>query len=147
MGLYVIIFLLVFSDFFHSKHILLKYIKFFIFLNAMSHWNIRALCNIYKQTNCNDKYKLGYEEQFCSFSSYIHREKVPLTDVEPGKTPQEGNIAFSCSLPSSPHIFTLISNLVHCHFQMIVQVRLILSPYDPYQANIVASKMSFRGIV
>lgn len=53
--------------------------------------------------NCNDKCKLRSEEQFCSFSLHIHREKVPLTDMGPGKTPQKGNIycifLFLTSLP------------------------------------------------
>ena len=54
-----------------------------------------------------------------AFPYILIEKKIPLTDMGPGKHSKRQHLLYFL-VPFSPQIFTLISNLVHCHFQMIV---------------------------
>lgn len=99
---------------------------------------------IFKQKTTVMTKKLRSEEQSCSFSLYIHREKVPLPYVGPDKTLQKGNI-FCIFL-----FLTLLSSDFYPYFKSSSLPFSNDCPKNPHlcdscQANSGASKMSSEG--
>lgn len=98
----------------------------------------------FKEKTAVVTHKLSSEQQSCSFSFYIHREKVSLAYVGPTKTLQKVNM-FCISL-----FLTLLSSDFYPYFKSSSLPFSNDGPknphlYDPCQVNTGASKMSLEG--